>query len=177
VLSTEELAKHHKREHFKSMIPVLEEMGPRLKKIRNRLNNLKLHNMAAKEKNHNAKTRDAPQASYTFLLADVHSDHAKKAGKVFYPVLVGEVSNLYKTSRLSHRYLTSVDLHGCSKYEALEKLNKSLPIWVDAAMRGISPWVLGVDIICGGGNQILSDAVNEWIRANKQVANRPKGVL
>ncbi|KAL7540296.1 hypothetical protein ACHAXR_010011 [Thalassiosira sp. AJA248-18] len=41
-------------------------------------------------------------------------------------------------------------------------------------MRGEYPWVIPVDIVCGGGSQILSEAVKAWIRNNRQVANRPK---
>ena len=133
-----------------------------------------LRKAAPKEKCHNAKSKDTPQVASAFQL---DLCHAKKAGKVIHPILVGEVSNLYKTRRLPQAYLTTLDLHGCSKGEALEKLGDSLPVWVEAAMRGNHPWVLGVDILCGGGNQTLSDVVKEWIRANEQVANRPKGVL
>ena len=56
--------------------------------------------------------------------------------------------------------------------KALKKLDNSLPVWVDAVMRGNNPWVLGVNIICGGGSQILSDAVKEWICRDLQVANQ-----
>jgi len=174
VLSDEKVSEQHKQEHSKSMNAVLEEMGPRLKLIRDRLNKMNLHKTAPKEKSNKAKTKDTPKTASTCQSADVYSDHAKKAGKAIYPILVGEATNLYKTSKLSHRHLSAIDLHGCSKDDALEKLGESLPIWVDTAMKGKHPWVLGVDIICGGGNQILSYAVKEWIRANNQVANRPK---
>merc|ERR1711957_773172 len=105
--------------------------------------------------------KDAPKAASTCSLPGAYSDYAKKAGKAFYPILVGEATNLYKTSSASHGHLPAIDLHGCSKEEALEKLGKSLPIWVDTAMKGSHPWVMGVDIICGGGNQILSDVVKK----------------
>ena len=59
-------------------------------------------------------------------LADEHL--AKKAGKVAYPILVGEASNLYKTSTMPHGHLATIDLHGCSTEEALEKLDNSLPV-------------------------------------------------
>ncbi len=39
-------------------------------------------------------------------------------------------------------------------------------------MRGDCPWVIPVDIICGGGSQALSDVVRDWIRANPQVVNK-----
>jgi len=156
------------------MNPVLEELDPRLKDIRNQLNKLTIKNNSPKKRGHTTKRTDVSQAASTFLLPD--ECLAKKAGKVAYPILVGEASNLYKTSTLPHGHL-AIDLHGCSKVEALEKLDKSLPVWVDAAMRGSAPWVLGVDIICGGGSQILSEAVRRWIRVNVHTANRPKGLL
>ena len=176
VASNKKQAELHKQDHSKSMNPVLEEMGPRLKLIRDRLNNLNMQKTAPKEKCHNTKTQGTPQAASTCPSADVYSDHAKKAGKAIYPILVGEATNLYKTSRVPHGHLPPIDLHRCSKEEALEKLGKKFSIWVETAMQGKHPWVLGVDIVCGGGNQILSDVVNEWICVNHQVANRPKGV-
>ncbi|KAL7541671.1 hypothetical protein ACHAXR_011111, partial [Thalassiosira sp. AJA248-18] len=96
------------------------------------------------------------------------------AGKIAYPILVGEVSNLYKTSKALTRPTVTVDLHGHSKDEALDTLDESLTAWVDTAMRGEYPWVISVDIICGGGSQILSGAVKLWIRSSRKVANRPK---
>ena len=68
-----------------------------------------------------------------FFFAGESND--KKAGKLVYPVPVGNVSSLYKTSQLSCKQLTTVDLHGLPRHEALEKLDMSLPVWVDIAMR------------------------------------------
>ncbi|KAL7527177.1 hypothetical protein ACHAXR_001838 [Thalassiosira sp. AJA248-18] len=31
------------------------------------------------------------------------------------------------------------------------------------------------NIVCGGGSQILAEAVEQWIRKTQRVANRPKG--
>ncbi|KAK1741844.1 hypothetical protein QTG54_007417 [Skeletonema marinoi] len=109
---------------------------------------------------------------------------AAKAGKTAYPVLVsGEVSNIFKTSKQRRKKLSSrsdkiiLDLHGMTKQHALELLEKSLPTWIDQAMKGDHPYVLPVDIICGGGSQLLSEVVANWIRNKPQVANRPKGYL
>jgi len=173
VVSEEKLAKQHKQEHSKAMNPVLEELGPKLEKIRNQLNSLAIQKTAPKVPAHKTKAKTAPRPM--FLFAD--ESFAKKAGKAVYPIVVGEAAGLYKTLKLSHKRSAIIDLHGCSKDEALGKLDKSLPVWVDTAMRGNNPWVLGVDIICGGGTQILSDVVKEWIRANQQVANRPKRLI
>lgn len=41
-------------------------------------------------------------------------------------------------------------------------------------MMGEHPFVVKVDVVCGYGNQVLSECVAQWIRRNKQVANRPK---
>ena len=60
------------------------------------------------------------------------------------------------------------------KDEALEKINTSLSEWIDVAMTGEAPWVIHVDIICGGGNQVLSETVAQWINGNPKVPNRPK---
>ena len=86
------------------------------------------------------------------------------------------MSNLYKIHKSSFADMPVIafDLHGLTKDEAIEKMNKNLPGWVDTAMKGEYPWVIPVDIICGGGSQILSEAVKGWIQSTRQVANRPK---
>jgi DNA-nicking Smr family endonuclease len=66
-----------------------------------------------------------------------------------------------------------IDLHGCNQIEALDKLNQSLPQWEKYAMEGSYPFVAPVVIVCGGGNQILSDTVSQWIKENN-VSNAPK---
>ena len=174
VLSDEKSARQHKQEHSRSMNPVLEELSPKLKAIRSRLHGLNIKKTAPKEKCHSIKATSAYQVMPTSLFIDENDVKKTRKTTTTYPILVGEAANLYKTSKLSPQRLSTIDLHGLSKKEALENLNKSLPSWVNAAMRGNNPWVLGVDIICGGGSQILSDTVKEWIRVNPQVANRPK---
>jgi DNA-nicking Smr family endonuclease len=64
-----------------------------------------------------------------------------------------------------------LDLHGCSRDEAIVKLSNSLSKWLDAAMKE-HPYTLPVNIITGGGCQIISDTVEHWIRENRNVANR-----
>lgn len=39
------------------------------------------------------------------------------------------------------------------------------------------PFVIQVKIVCGGGNQILVEAVENWIRQSKNVAMAPKSQL
>ena len=48
--------------------------------------------------------------------------------------------------------------------------------WVDTAMKGGHPLVIPVDIICGGGSQILAVTVEKCIKENKSVANAPKSM-
>ena len=149
---------------------MLEEVNPLLKEIRNHLNDLTIHKSAPKVRNPSSRKRIQPQEVLNLLTEDYLGG---KAGKIAYPILVGEVSNLYKTSKSSARPM-SIDLHGLPKDEAVEKLDESLSVWVDTAIRGEYPFVIPVDIVCGGGSQILSGAVKDWIRRNCLVANRPK---
>ncbi len=44
-------------------------------------------------------------------------------------------------------------------------------------MKGEYPWVIPVDIICGGGNQSLREVVAAWIKRENQVGKRPKNYL
>lgn len=170
LLTEDQIEKKHRQTHSRAISRVLEELNPLLKEIRNRLNDLTSHKSAPKVRNPSCRKRIQPQEVLTPMIDDYIGG---KAGKIAYPILVGEVSNLYKTSKSSNRSMF-IDLHGLPKDEAVEKLDESLSVWVDTAMRGEYPWVIPVDIVCGGGSQILSGAVKDWIRRNCQVANRPK---
>jgi len=85
--------------------------------------------------------------------------------------------NLYKAHQLLSRRkgIITLDLHGCTRDKARCILKESLRLWVDTAMRGEYPFVIAVDIICGGGKQVISELVAQFIHDNSQVANRPKG--
>ena len=110
-----------------------------------------------------------------------------KAGKSHFNVRVGEVENLYKTTKPSKITTVtktrcvddriSIDLHGCTKDEALRKLDECLPQWIDMAMKSNYPFVVSVTIVCGKGSQVLSEVVETWIKKNKKVANAPKSGL
>ena len=104
-------------------------------------------------------------------------------------VLVGNAENHYKTSKRSKgkklRQPESgdrarggsnrkVDLHGLTKEQALVKLDQLLPEWVDRAMKSEYPFVIKVRIVCGGGDQVLAEAVAAWIRRQTNVAIAPK---
>ena len=172
VLSDEQLAKQHRQEHSQVLGQVLEELGPRLQNIRNGLHGMNLRKEAPKAKRLTARAKDVCPAPPRVSLPSARP--IKKAGKGFYSILVGDKANLYRTAKQSIGILAIVDLHGCTKDEALAELDARLPAWVEAAMRGRRPWVVGVDVVCGKGSRILSDAVGKWIRANEQVAKRPK---
>ena len=168
--------------HSKSMEPVLNELRPLLKIRRDKIASYYLQKAPPKVK----KPIKAPKKSDTHLMS-ISSNVpliSGKAGKSVYPVLVGEVNNLYKSSKKKFRSLSSsqtqtitLDLHACSRYKALGVLRKHLPKWIDIAMKGEHPFVIPVDIVCGGGNQILSELVAQFIRDNPQIANRPRGKL
>jgi len=173
-LSEEQIKTKQKQEHSQAMTPVFDELRPILKNIRNQLNNLTIQKSAPKVKKSKVKAKNlVPSAAPIFNPANECT--GGKAGKTAYPVLVGDVSNLYKTSKSASSGLITLDLHGCTKDEALEMLGENFLVWVDTAMKGEYPWVIPVDIVCGGGNQILSEVVKGWVRNNLQVANRPKG--
>ncbi|KAL7490672.1 hypothetical protein ACHAWT_000226 [Skeletonema menzelii] len=101
-----------------------------------------------------------------------------------FPIVVGNVNDLYKSSKRSSfrrdsqskngKRRLSIDLHGRTTDEALKVLDESLPRWIDSAMKGSPPFVEVVDIITGGGKQILSEVVESWIKSKTTVANRPK---
>ena len=70
------------------------------------------------------------------------SDLGAKAGRTFFPVLVGPEEFLYKSSKSSQQGQAStqkIDLHGYSKVEALQQLDAALPNWMDAAMKSEHP--------------------------------------
>ena len=106
-------------------------------------------------------------------MADIHvpwtitavcgtKDNIPKAGgrfvqtKSHYAAQVGEVQNLYKTTKpstiafhdnLSGTWLT-LYLHGYIKIDALTELDKSLKIAVDTAMQGSYPSVQSATTVC-----------------------------
>lgn len=102
---------------------------------------------------------------------------AEKAGRSQFIVLVGEACNLYKqTQKRSSKKETGImiDLHGLTKEDALNQLDEALPTWIDTAMKGVYPFVIPVKIVCGKGNQILAEVVENWVKQSDNVANAPK---
>ncbi|KAL7543600.1 hypothetical protein ACHAXR_012912 [Thalassiosira sp. AJA248-18] len=173
VKTTEE----HKAVHSKLLTKLHEEVQPQLKEIRNRLNALDLERQPPKQqkKKNKRKTKVINQNIDPCILPKSEG----KAGKSHFIAQVGEVENLYKTTKscYTHHHCTAVamiDLHGCTKNEALDVLNEKLPEWVDTAMKGEYPWVIPVHIVCGCGNQIVSEVVQGWIKSTASVRNAPK---
>jgi hypothetical protein len=149
---------------------IFEEAADIFKERRQRLNDLVIKKTAPKPKSScKAETCvDELEAVYNGCSLE------GKAGKTCFPVLIGHEEYLYKsskTSKLCRVPPRSLDLHGCSRDEAVVKLSNSLSQWLDTAMKE-HPYTLPVNIITGGGSQIISDTVEHWIRENRNVANR-----
>lgn len=160
-VSYEQLMEKYRQEHSQAMTPVLEQLGPKLKDIRNELNALKLRKSAPKVRKSKTTNKNGIEQSSIPSPAD-DATLGGKAGKTSYPILVGEESNLYKTVKsLASKSPIVIDLHGNTREEASERLGERLPSWIDTAMKGEYPWVIPVDIICGGGNQILAEVVQK----------------
>ena len=161
-------------QHSKLLSKVHDEVYPRLKKIRQRLNNLLIERSPVKVK---APRIQSGSQNITPKENPCTIGLGGKAGKSHFNIQVGEVSNLYKTSKASHYTLGSLptlDLHGYSSEEALKKLDYSLKVWVEMAMHESYPFILQAEIVCGCGSQTLSEVVDTWIRSNKDVCNAPK---
>jgi DNA-nicking Smr family endonuclease len=154
-------------------------LRPRLQPIRRNLDSLTLERTRPKAKERRGlkvASNDKENISNFSFTNEVSA----KAGKAVFPIVVGQETNLYKSLKPSHRRNSqpletiSLDLHGKSKDEAQQALDKSLPKWIKLAMEGGDPWVIPVDIICGGGNQILREVVAAWVKRENQVGNRPR---
>ncbi|KAL7550133.1 LOW QUALITY PROTEIN: hypothetical protein ACHAWF_013379, partial [Thalassiosira exigua] len=127
-------------QHSRKLTELHDEAVDRFKSIRMRLNNLAIE-----------RTQD--QAAE----ASSQSDSLEgKAGKSHFEIQVGEVRNLYKSAK--HAVSSSdpsallptstLDLHGCTREEALAHLDKALEVWVDDTMRASDPFVRPASIVC-----------------------------
>ena len=166
------------------MTKLHEEAQSQFKDIRQHLNNLTLERTGPKDKSSSKRgtKSDAAAAMPQIIVNNPQTDGlGGKAGKAQYLVQVGEVSNLYKSSKQrANSFATlktvTIDLHGLTKQQAIETLDEHLPKWNDSAMSGFYPFVIPVEIICGCGNQILSEVVEQWIRSKENVSNAPKNL-
>ncbi|KAL3804024.1 hypothetical protein HJC23_006415 [Cyclotella cryptica] len=168
---------YRKMKHSRQLTLLFEEAGPIFSKIRQELNVLCIERSKPKRKTLNGR----PPMMIEPINNPGTDGLGGKAGKVFFNVNVGQVDNLYKTSKPAFSSNRSnnftIDLHGHTEEEALQRLDESLPEWMDAAMQGEYPFVVPVLIVCGGGAQILSEVVERWIKENDCVANAPKKTI
>ena len=169
-----------KVEHSKLLGKVYEEAEPTFKEIRQRLNALNLERTKPKQRITQSKAAKPVEVVDNPPFDD--SQFAGKAGKTQFIIQVGEVSNLYKTTKHSsagrgrRQDDIMIDLHGLTAEEAVHRLDKHLPTWIEIAMKGSYPFVIPVKIVCGGGSQILAEVVENWIKQNDNVANAPKNM-
>ena len=169
----------YKRQHSMILSKLHEEMQPRLREIRMKLNILNIERQPPKSKSKvGRKCAKEDPIDHDAL---PRSGVGCKAGRSNFVVQVGEVQNLYKTtkssvlaSQQSQPSVPTLDLHGCTREEAIARLNESLEEWVDIAMKGYDPFVITAVIVCGCGTQILSETVQGWIKSTRQVRNAPK---
>ena len=159
-----------KGEHSKLLGKIHEEAESQFKEIRQRLNAMNLERTKPKQRN-------SPSKSKPVEVVDNPLDGGQlggKAGRTQFIIQVGEVSNLYKTTKPSsagrgrRQDDIMIDLHGLNAEEAVYRLDKHLPSWVETAMKGTYPFVIPVKIVCGGGSQILAEVVENWIKQNDQ---------
>ena len=168
-----------KKQWMFSLYRVFAEAEPTFKEIRQRLNALNLERTRPKQRTSPSKAK--PVEVVDNPLGD-DSQLGGKAGKTQFIIQVGEVSNLYKTTKPSsigrgrRQDDIMIDLHGLTAEEAAFRLDKHLPTWIERAMKGTYPFVIPVKIVCGGGSQILAEVVENWISQNDNVANAPKNM-
>lgn len=167
--------------HSKLLTQLHEEAEPLFRDIRKKLNDL-----AIKKQPNPKRTKSKVQAQRMDQNNPSDVGIGGAPGNIMFEVVVGNVDDLYKSSKPGSgrnsqvqskngtRRRLSIDLHGKSTDEALKSLDDSLPSWLETAMRGSYPFVSAVDIITGGGHQILSEVVEKWIKSQRHVARRPK---
>lgn len=172
-----------KVDHSKALTILFREAEDTFKEIRQRLNSLTLERTQPKSRSSRQRSQVShPLQDPTFNVTS--ESLGGKAGKTHYLVHIGDVNNLYKTTKPSSVHSRnpqpqslSLDLHGLTKNEAESALNTNLPKWNETAHSSSYPFVILVEIVCGGGSQVLSEVVERWIRVNENVANAPKSVL
>jgi len=165
----------YKLAHSRNLGKVLNEASPQFTKIRQKLAVINLECTPPKAKK--ASRRKSLRAELRPTPAVPHIEEGGKAGVPFYPVHVGPPDNLHHTRHVfapANRIPVSVDLHGLSREQAISELDTRLPVWYKSAMRSEYPFVLKVTIVCGGGNQILSEAVDQWIKMKDTVSKAPQ---
>jgi DNA-nicking Smr family endonuclease len=165
-----DMDEHLRQLHSLRLSRVFAEAAPQFEEIRQKLNAMNLVCSLPKDKT----SRKLPVVIEPVDFNPGNIGLGGKAGVSSYEIHVGESEDLYKVTKPLCTKSFSVDLHGLTRDEALAVLDSKLPEWVDDAMRGAYPWVSSGVIICGGGNQILSEAVDQWIKNNVSVKKAPK---
>jgi DNA-nicking Smr family endonuclease len=180
--------KEYKIDHSRQLTKIHEEASDQFKQIRQKLNNLDIERCPKKNKkrsNKSSKNKSSgTTASQPVIMNPSKEGLGGKAGKSHFVVQVGEVQHLYKSTKSSQQLqqqkrtssmtVHTLDLHGLTVDEALVQLDESLQTWVKTAMEGCYPFVQPAVIICGCGNQVLSEVVSDWIRNNDKVSNATK---
>jgi len=165
-----DMEEHLRQLHSQSLSRVFAEAALQFEEIRQKLNAMNLVCSLPKDKT----SRKLPVAIEPVDFSPGNNiGLGGKAGVSSYEIHVGESEQLYKVTKPLGT-IFSVDLHGLTRDKALSVLDSKLPEWFDVAMRGKNPWVSSGVIICGGGNQILSEAVDQWIKNHDNVAKAPK---
>ena len=182
------LDEQYKIDHSKQLTKIHEEASDQFKQIRQKLNNLDIARCPKKNKKRSSKSSKNKSSctSQPVIMNPSKEGLGGKAGKSHFVVQVGEVQNLYKSTkssqqlqqqkRMSSLTVHTLDLHGLTVDEALVQLDESLRTWVKAALEGCYPFVQPAVIICGCGNQVLSEVVSNWIRSNDKVSNATKSL-
>jgi hypothetical protein len=162
-----------KEEHSKMLTKIFEEADTKFKLIRKELNSRSLLMMRPKTKFDTKQSTRVPSCS---VFDPTCNCFGGKAGRIRFEVHVGEINNLYKSSKSSYQpsTMSTIDLHGCTREEATLKLDAGLKEWNDIAMLGSYPFLHPVTIICGGGSQLLAETVVTWIKQKHNVANAAK---
>lgn len=168
-----------KIQHSTRLSLVFEEVQPILKSIRQRLNSMNMERTLPKQRRSSGQTKS--KAAAAPVRTPLAMGVGGKAGRTLFFLHVGASENLYKTIKPSAQSLSRLrrpivtDLHGLTKQEAVSKLDRELIRWKDVAMEGSYPFIIPVQVVCGGGGQVLSEVVEDWVRENESVANAPKG--
>lgn len=153
-----------------------EELQPKLKQIRQRLNLLLIERKPPKDKRARRHSNNSSFATLSWAETSCgECISSAKAGKSHFIVRVGSSENLYKTRKNLYqtRKAPPLDLHGYTKDDAFAKLDDCLKQWMELAMHD-DPFVIQVKIICGCGAQVLRETVETWIKSNRNVCIAPK---
>lgn len=167
--------------HSQLLTRLFEEAESKFKKIQDCLNAQNIERQEPKDKARQSQSNKKGTPVFNPSMVGVGA----KAGVSRFIIQVGEVENLYKTRKpsIAQRQFSAahsmkkLDLHGCNQEEALIKLDEASREWNTIAMNGPYPWVIPAIVICGCGNQVLSETVENWIKETRNVCKVPKSLI